>query len=391
MQAGWTMADAPSDPARAAEAEARSAAIRAERELATARAALALAQAEEKLAKAPMPQKPAAEKAVTDAKAALEKAKQAAAAPVGAGDKFTPLVGAQWSATRFGFSGQDDPAVAFQPRSTGRRTALAEWITDKRNPLTARVAANQIWMRHMGVPLVPTVFDFGRRGTPPTHPELLDFLASELMEHGWSMKHLHRLIVTSAAYRMSSSTRGAEANIARDPDNKEFWRRVPIRLEAEAVRDSILTLSGRLDVAMGGPPVPAADQAASRRRSLYLVHSDIQQDLFLETFDGAAVRECYRRDQSIIPQQALALTNSALSLDSAASIAERLSTGPPLTDDAFIRRAFAVMLAIEPSPAELSASTKALADWRSQKASDAEARGHLIWALLNHNDWVTLR
>ncbi len=96
----------------------------------------------------------------------------------------------------------------FPATSTGRRTALARWMTDVRHPLTARVAVNHIWSRHFGSAgggLVPTVFDFGRKGTPPTHPELLDWLAVEFMEHGWSMKHLHRLMVTSAAYRMSSS------------------------------------------------------------------------------------------------------------------------------------------------------------------------------------------
>ena len=89
-------------------------------------------------------------------------------------------------------STSDDPAVEFPAQSTGRRTALAEWITDRRNPLTARVAVNHIWTRHMGTPLVATVFDFGRKGSPPTHPELLDWLAAELIDSGWDMKHLHR-------------------------------------------------------------------------------------------------------------------------------------------------------------------------------------------------------
>jgi hypothetical protein len=240
----------------------------------------------------------------------------------------------------------------------------------------------------MGAPLVATTFDFGRKGAAPTHPELLDWLAAELMEKGWSMKHLHRLIVTSAAYRRSSSTRGAGPNQTKDPDNRSLWRREPIRIEAEAVRDSILSLAGTLDPAMGGPPVRAPQQAASRRRSLYFWHSDIDRNLLLETFDGAGVRECYRRDQSIVPQQALALTNSALVLDAAGPIAGRLSKEAP--DDAvFIRRAFRLLLAIEAGEAEIAAAKRALDAWRDQKPGSE--RKQLIWALLNHNDFVTLR
>ena len=395
MRAGWARADAGGyDPAlKKAEEERRIAAVRAERGLAAARARLTAAEAEERLRTAAAAQKAAREKELAAAQAAQGKAEEQAAAAVGPEERYTPLLGAQWSATRFLFSGTDDPAVPFLPRSSGRRTALARWITDRRNPLTARVAVNHLWSRHMGVPLVPTVFDFGRKGTPPTNPELLDWLAAEFVEHGWSMKHLHRLIVTSAAYRMSSSKRGAEASQAKDPDNHYFWRREPVRLESEVVRDSILSLAGTLDGTRGGPPVLAAAQAASRRRSLYFFHSETDRNLFLTTFDGAAVRECYRRDQSIVPQQALALTNSALVLDSAGPIAERLSktaTGERLDDPAFIRQAFAVMLGISASGAELSASQRALESWRGQGPAGSD-RSHFIWALLNHNDFVTVR
>src|SRR5690606_12505504 len=100
---------------------------------------------------------------------------------------FTPLVGARWSPTRFQFSGNDDPTIPFPETSTGRRTALAKWITHPKNPLTARVAVNHIWSRHFGKPLVDSIFDFGRNGTPPSHPELLDWLACELIDSGWSM------------------------------------------------------------------------------------------------------------------------------------------------------------------------------------------------------------
>jgi hypothetical protein len=388
MQAAWARADAGgADPAlEQAESEARVAAVRAEREVAAARARLGV-EALERL------QKPGAatmEKQLAQARTTLEEATRKVSAPVGPEERYTPLAGARWTATRFQFSGKDDPTVPFGPRSSGRRTALAEWITDRRNPLTARVAVNHIWGRHMGVPLVATVFDFGRNGARPTHPELLDWLAAEFMEKGWSMRHLHRLIVTSAAYRMSSSQRGAAAaNLAKDRDNVYLWRREPARLEAEVVRDSILSLAGTLDPTRGGPPVPAAQQAASKRRSLYFFHSDTDRNLFLTTFDGAAPRECYRRDQSIVPQQALALTNSSLVLDAAGPIAERLSKGA-VDDAAFIRRAFAVVLGISAGEAEVTASKRALEDWRRQGPAGAE-RSRFIWALLNHNDFVTLR
>jgi hypothetical protein len=395
MRASWARADAGgADPAlEQTEAETRAAAVRAEREAAAARARMAAAEAEERLRKAPADQKAAREKELTTAREALETAVRQVSAEVGPDDRYAILAGAQWTPTRFGFSGKDDPPIPFNATSSGRRTALADWITDRRNPLAARVAVNHLWTRHMGTPLVPTVFDFGRKGASPTHPELLDWLAAEFMESGWSMKHIHRLIVTSAAYRMSSSNRGAEANRAKDPDNVHLWRREPIRIEAEAVRDSILALAGTLDPAMGGPPVPAAAQAASRRRSLYFFHSDTDRNLFLTTFDGAAVRECYRREQSIVPQQALALTNSSLVLDAARPIAERLSKGPrtePPDETSFIRRAFAVLLGISAGDAEITASRRALEAWRTQGPADS-ARERFVWALLNHNDFVTLR
>jgi hypothetical protein len=240
----------------------------------------------------------------------VEKANQIAQAPVKDTNTYTLLAGAKWTATRFLNSTADDPPVTFPRLSTGRRTALAKWIADRQNPLTARVAVNHIWTRHFGTPLVPTVFDFGRKGTPPPNPELLDWLASEFMDSGWSMKHLHRLIVASATYRMSSSLAGNEASAARDPDNAYLWRRNPIRLEAEVVRDSLLSLAGVLDPTMWGPPVPPDQQNDSRRRSVYFFHSNNERNLFLTTFDGAGVKECYRRDQSIVPQQA-GVTESA--------------------------------------------------------------------------------
>jgi len=301
------------------------------------------------------------------------------------------LIGGQWSATRFQHTGHDDPDVKFPPVSTGRRTALARWITDPRNPLTARVAVNHLWGRHLGEPLVTTTFDFGRNGARPTHPELLDWLASEFIDSGWSMKHMHRLIVTSATYRLSSSIVGGESSLAKDPENKGLWRRVPIRLEAEVVRDSLLALAGTLDPTMGGPSIPPEAQAASHRRSLYFFHSNNERNLFLTMFDEASVAECYRREQSIVPQQALALSNSELALTSARQIAVRITRMEP-EDRPFIHRAFRLVTGIEPAEQEISASLAALEVWKqlSERNPD-QARTNLIWVLINHNDFVTLR
>ncbi|TVQ00183.1 MAG: DUF1553 domain-containing protein [Planctomycetaceae bacterium] len=379
-------------------------AVRAERRLAVARAGETVAEIRARLVRAGEDQRAAIDQELTTAQTKLDSAVAAVAAEVAGDEPLPEFVGARWTATRFLSSGADDPTPEFPSHSTGRRSALAEWITDPRNPLTARVAVNHIWMRHLGEPLVPTVFDFGRQGTPPAHPELLDWLAAEWIASGWSMKHLHQLIVTSAAYRMSSATRGREANVAIDRDNRLLWRRSPIRIESQVVRDSILALAGTLDLSVGGPAVPTAEQPDSKRRSLYFFHSNNYRDLFLTMFDEAPVTECYRRDQSIVPQQALALINSRLVLDAAAPIAGRISeiaaTSPDgddehaaeKTDDTLLRVAFEHLLGSPPSDEELAAGREALAAWRAlPEMTEERVRENLIWSLLNHNDFVTLR
>jgi hypothetical protein len=241
----------------------------------------------------------------------------------------------------------------------------------------------------MGQALVPTVFDFGRKGIPPTHPELLDWLASELCDNGWSMKHLHRLIVNSATYRMSSTMSGASEKAKKDPENHYLWRRVPIRIESQAVRDSLLAHAGTLDLTMGGPTVPAAAQGTSTRRSLYFFHSNNERSLFLTAFDEALVKDCYRREQSIVPQQALALSNSGLVLEASSQIAKRWTVD---SDSEFIRKAFRVLLGIEASENEVKESELAISAWRAiPNATSESARANFIWTLINHNDFVTLR
>lgn len=424
LRAAWQLSDAqtslnpdanetatvPSQSGLAEQAEStRKQAILSERELAVTRSRRAIAEAEWQLLKAAADKREQAEKDLQAARTALEKAEAAASTDITADARFTPIIGAQWSATRFRSSGADDPTLPFPASSSGRRRALAEWITDPRHPLTARVAVNHLWSRHFGAPLVLTLFEFGRNGTPPTHPELLDWLAAEFVDNGWSMKHLHRLIVTSATYRLDSSATGRTENLELDPENLYWWRRTPLRIESQLIRDSLLALAGKLDLTQGGPPVPAAQQNDSTRRSLYFFHSNNERNLFLTTFDEAPVKECYRREQSIVPQQALAMSNSRLVLDSAGPISQQIlsaaqagtaaakentteTAADETLDDAFIQLAFTLLLGMTPSEAELVASRQALAAWNGlPEVSPEQARTYFVWALLNHNDFVTIR
>jgi len=372
------------------------------RKAATAERQATLAQAEENLARAEMEllqaasdKKADAEKKRNAARDAVAAARKALEAP---GDTYTSLRGAL-KTLESNLESEASRNKPFPTTSTGRRSALAQWLTDKRHPLTARVAVNDIWARHFGQPLVATVFDFGRKGSAPTHPALLDYLAVELMEHGWSMKHLHRLIVTSNAYRLTSSNAGAaKANLAADAENHYYWRMNPLRMEAEVVRDSLLHLAGELDLTTGGPALDPIKDEASRRRSLYFVHSHNEYHKFLATFDQASVLECYRRAESIVPQQALALANSKFSLTMAAKINDRLHERlKKATDAEFVRAAFEMILATTPTAAEQDECEKALAQLtelgqkQQQKEAPRRARGVLIQALLNHNDFITIR
>jgi len=319
---------------------------------------------------------------------------------------------------------------------TGRRLALARWIGDRRNPLTARVAVNHIWLRHFGRPLVDNVSDFGVRTPAPAQQALLDWLAVDFMDHGWSTRHLHRRIVTSEAYRMQSSAKNVPAeNLATDPDNRLYWRANARRMEAEVVRDSLLWLAGALEPTAGGPPVDPAKGTETGRRSLYYRYSREDKMEFLTVFDAPGVEECYRREQSIVPQQALALENSAFAWDQARRIARRVETSAPVA--LFVRAAFEHVLGRAPEPAEAEACEQFLVRQAALLADPsrltplpptpppappdpevvkrvpglplvlgaaqplpavapaadppARAREYLIHALLNHNDFVTVR
>ena len=201
---------------------------------------------------------------------------------------------------------------------------LARWLVDRRNPLTARVVVNRIWQAYFGRGLVETDNDFGTQGSPPSHPELLDWLACELMDRGWSQKAIHRLIVSSATYRQASRVRPEGQAI--DPDNRLLWRQARLRLDAELIRDAALTSSGLLTRIVGGPsvfpPQPdgvmtlgqmkrpwQADPGPNRyRRGLYTFFWRATPHPFLTTFDApGGVQTCTRRFRSNTPLQALTL------------------------------------------------------------------------------------
>ena len=322
------------------------------------------------------------------AEVALNKMQEAAAAAQKALDAAQTAVTASAS-----------PKPVYPQQSTGRRRALAAWIASRDNPLTARVAVNHIWMRHFHAPLVRSVFDFGRNGAPPTHPELLDWLSIELMEHGWSMKHLHRLIVTSSAYRRDSTVRDAEverANSAIDPENRFLWRFNPGQMEAEVVRDSILHLAGELDLAQGGRPIPNAEAEKSRRRSLYFecFPEPGGNSQFAEMFDPPAPMECYRRTSTIVPQQALALSNSNLIAERSRVVAQRmtkkLAMGCECDEAAFITAAYEHILTRRPTAHELAACRDFLTKQSSTISADT-ARASFVRVLFNHHDFVTIR
>lgn len=276
--------------------------------------------------------------------------------------------------------------ATFPATSTGRRLALAKWMTDRKNPLTARVAMNHLWARHFGRGIVPTPSDFGRAGRPPSHPQLLDWLAAEFMARDWSMKAMHRLIVTSQTYRMASTP--DEANAQVDPDNVYLWRMNSRRIEAELVRDNLLHVSGSLDATMGGPEIDHQQGLTSKRRSLYLRFAAEKEVEFLKIFDGPAVTECYLRHPTVVPQQALALANSELTLREARRLAGTFDASA--SADRFVNDAFQRVLARRPSPKETAACIEFLSTQEKELSSE-RARENLVLVLFNHNDFVTAR
>jgi hypothetical protein len=283
------------------------------------------------------------------------------------------------------------------PAQTGRtRLDLAKWLVDPQNPLTPRVTMNRIWLRYFGRGLVETEEDFGTQGTPPTHPELLDWLAGELIRRGWSIKEMHRLIVTSAAYRQSSRSRPDLAE--RDPRNLLLARQERVRVEAEIVRDAALAASGLLDRTVGGPsvrpPQPegvyaftqtqkkwTADTGPARyRRGMYTLFFRSAPYPLFTTFDAPDFSTvCTRRIRSNTPLQALTVANDEAFLEIAQGLASRVLKELPEGDSAAqLRRAFLLCLSREPNSRELAA----LQGFFNRQLDQFNSHGDRVEALL---------
>jgi len=232
------------------------------------------------------------------------------------------------------------PIVFAEPRRFGKgsgRLELADAIAHKDNPLTARVIVNRIWRPHMGRGIVESPSNFGKLGDRPSHPELLDYLASRLIESGWSLKTIHREILFSSTYAMSSDF--DDENFRIDADNRFLWRMSRRRLDAEAWRDALLSVSGDLEGVVGGPSEPLSS-ADNRRRTLYAHVSRHDLDGMLRLFDFPDPNiTCAKRAVTTVPQQQLYVINSEFMISRARRFAARLTSNDD-DDESRIRRAF---------------------------------------------------
>lgn len=276
-----------------------------------------------------------------------------------------------------------------QGTSSGRRLALAQWLTSPEHPLTARVIVNRVWHHHFGRGIVATLGNFGRSGSTPSHPELLDWLAVDFVENGWSLKRLHRQVMTSTAYRQSSrrpSTLGAVAE-RKDPENHLLWRMNLRRLEAEIVRDSVLAVSGKIDRAPGGPPIAITNPAdgvsevkreptptSSYRRSLYLFARRVYPLKFLEVFDSPIMPvNCTQRTNSATVLQALTFLNSAFVIEQAEHVAARVRAQAGETVARQVEVAHQIVLARPPSAREQEKCQTFLRDQKATYAQNGRA------------------
>jgi len=297
--------------------------------------------------------------------------------------------------------------------SSGRRSALADWIASPMNPLTARVMVNRLWQHHFGVGIVPTPDDFGNAGLPPTNQLLLDDLAARFVASGWSLKAMHRLIMTSAAYRQSSRSDNSTA-FGIDPDNTLLWRQNLRRVDAEVIRDSMLSVSGTLNVKQGGPsvfptlpPLVHGDQDSSRkdwqdspdseqdRRSVYLVVKRGLRIPLLDSFDFAnGTSPTGVRPITTTAPQSLMLLNDRFVQEQAEHLASRVVTeaGPEI--DAQITRAFHLVVQRDPEPTERHAALKLLSSLPTPSVPAGSDGGNhrgliaLCHGLLNINEFI---
>jgi hypothetical protein len=278
---------------------------------------------------------------------------------------------------------------------TGRRLTLAKWLTSSDNPLTARVWVNRMWQFHFGQGIVPSVDDFGRQGSKPTHPELLDWLAVSFVEHGWDVKWLTKQIMMSQVYRQGSDEQ-AEAMSA-DPANRLMWRKSPMRLEAESIRDTMLQVSGLLNREMFGKQVPltrGADgqwiedlkKASSNRRSVYLSYNRTRPQSFLRAFDCPDMTSDHQteRFRSSLPSQSLAMLNNAIVARAASAFASQLLEESRGDIDLAVARAYEVAYFRRPDADDLALAKKTIAS-----ATDVKTGLRLfVQAMLGANEFL---
>jgi Protein of unknown function (DUF1553) len=301
------------------------------------------------------------------------------------------------------------PEKADTAPSSGKRRVLAEWLTDPKNQVTPRVMANRLWQYHFGRGIVPSSNDFGKLGEAPTHPELLDWLATEFVRGGWKVKRLHKLIMMSSAYQMSS--KASDDGLKLDPANTLFWRCNMRRLSAEEVRDSILFVGGTLNPKMGGPSVyppipkevlagqsvpgqgwPTSPPKDAARRSVY-VH--VKRSLLvpiLSVHDQADTdSSCAVRYTTTVPTQALGMLNGDFTNEQAAHLAERLARESPNDLAAQVRRAIRLTTGRTPGDEEVKKDVAFIETIRKKaELSEAGALQRYCLMALNANEFVYL-
>ncbi|MBB6049270.1 PSD1 and planctomycete cytochrome C domain-containing protein [Armatimonas rosea] len=295
--------------------------------------------------------------------------------------------------------------------TTGKaRLELARWVASPQNPLTARVIANRLWQHHFGQGIVATPSDFGRNGAKPTHPELLDWLARELVQNGWSLKKLHKTILTSATYRQSVGTNPVAAKL--DPANTLLWRQRRQRLEGEAIRDSMLAVSGQLNPQMAGPSIypkvsgevlatgsthkwGSSEGDQQRRRTVYVFQRRSLALPITEVFDGPdMVNTCPKRQSTTIAPQALAMFNGEFGWEQARHFAERVAKDAGSDPAAQVTLAYRLALVRKPTPTQLAQATAFLAKkaelHRAEKKANPEqaALADLCHILFNTNEFL---
>ena len=288
-----------------------------------------------------------------------------------------------------------DLGLAAKAPEAERRRRFADWVASPHNPLTARVIVNRIWQFHFGTGLVRTTSDLGFNGGRPSHLRLLNWLASELIDSGWSLKYLHRQIVLSATYRQASGSR-AEA-FRRDAENRWLWRFLPRRHEAEVIRDAMLAVSGELNTSMHGPSVRPftvtvfnthfyhlfdSDDAAYNRRTVYRANVITGREPLLDCFDCPSPSVATpRRPSTVTPSQALALMNNTFVIRQGRRFAKRVAREVPNDSQAQADRVFRLAITRAPTPRERLQLATLIRDHSLE---------HTCWALLNSSEFLYL-